>query len=100
MCADTPDLTYGTGTNPADTAAKRTADYAVYNEQCSLKGYGLLNGRVGVELDSGIELSIWGKNLLETHYYKSQFNGYLSLGQSIKFQGEPRTIGATIGYKF
>lgn len=100
MCADTPDLTYGTGTNPADTAAKRAADYAVYNEQCSLKGYGLLNGRVGVELDNGIELSVWGKNLLETHYYKSQFNGYLSLGQSIKFQGEPRMFGATIGYKF
>lgn len=100
MCADTPDLTYGTGANPADTAAKRAADYAVYNDQCMLKGYGLLNGRVGVELDSGIELSVWGKNLLETHYYKSQFNGYLSLGQSIKFQGEPRTIGATIGYKF
>jgi len=100
MCADSPDLTYGTGTNPADTAAKRTADYAVYNEQCSLKGYGLLNGRVGVELENGLELSVWGKNLTETHYYVSQFNGYLSLGQSIKYQGAPRTFGATVGYKF
>jgi len=101
MCADTPDLTYGTSaTNPADTAAKRAGDYAVYNQQCTLKGYGLLNGRLAVELENGLELSIWGKNLLETHYYKSQFNGYLSLGQSIKFQGEPRTFGATVGYKF
>ncbi|ALR20419.1 TonB-dependent receptor [Sphingobium baderi] len=101
MCNDTPDLTYGTSaTNPADTAAKRAADYAVYNQQCKLKGYGLLNGRIGLELNNGIELSIWGKNLLETHYYVSQFNGYLSLGQSIKFQGAPQTFGATIGYKF
>lgn len=100
MCADTPDLTYGTGANPADTAAKRAADFAVYNEQCSLKGYGLLNGRVGVELDNGIELSIWGRNLLETHYYVSQFNGYLSLSQAVKFHGAPRTVGATVGYKF
>lgn len=101
MCNDSPDLTYGTSaTNPADTAAKRIADYAVYNQQCKLKGYGLLNGRIGVELDSGIEISIWGKNLLETHYYVSQFNGYLSLGQAIKFQGSPRTVGATVAYKF
>lgn len=101
MCNDTPDLTYGTSaTNPADTAAKRAADYAIYNEQCNLKGYGLLNGRIALELNNGLELSIWGKNLLETHYYVSQFNGYLSLGQSIKFQGAPQSFGATIGYKF
>jgi iron complex outermembrane receptor protein len=101
MCADTPDLTYGTSaTNPADTAAKRASDFAVYNEQCSLKGYGLLNGRISVQLDSGIELSLWGKNMLDTHYYVSQFNGYLSLGQSVKYQGAPSTFGATVGYKF
>lgn len=100
MCADSPDLTYQTGTKPTDTQAKRIADYAAYNAQCTLKGYGLLNGRVGVELDNGLELSLWGKNMLGEKYYVGQFNGYLSLGQSIKYVGNPATYGVTAGFKF
>jgi iron complex outermembrane receptor protein len=98
---DTPDLTYGTNpANPADTAAKRTADYAAYNKLSTLAGYGLLNGRVSVNLDNGFELSVWGKNMLGEHYYSSLFNGYLSLGTAVKFQATPRTFGATLGFNF
>ncbi len=98
---DTPDLTYGTNpANPNDTAAKRIADYNAYNALSTLDGYGLLNGRLFVELDNGMEFSIWGKNMLGAHYYSSLFNGYLSLGTAVQFQATPSTFGATVGYNF
>jgi iron complex outermembrane receptor protein len=98
MGQDTPDLT-----NPALTPAQISAlvsSFAIQNQFSTLGGYGLLNGKVGVELDNGLELSIWGKNLMEKHYYSSLFNSYTALGVSVQFQGTPRTFGATLGYKF
>jgi iron complex outermembrane receptor protein len=92
--ADTPDPT-----NPATTAATY-ALYAYSNSLATVAGYGLLNGKLGVVLDNGLEVSIWGKNIAQTHYFSSVFNGYLTLGTAVGFQGTPRTFGGTIGYKF
>ena len=95
---DTPDLT-----NPASTPAQNAAlvaSYAAYNKLSTLDGYGLLNGKVSVTLDNGLEVSVWGKNITQSHYASSLFNGYLSLGTAVQFQGTPRTFGATVGYKF
>ena len=92
--ADTPDPT-----NPATTAATYAA-YAVSNQLATVAGYGLLNGKLSLVLDNGLEVSIWGKNIAQKHYFSSVFNGYLTLGTAVGFQGTPRTFGGTIGFKF
>ena len=98
---DTPDLTYGTDPlNPADTQARRIAVSAVDNSLSVLKGYGLFNGRLGVELDNGLEVSVWGKNLTQAHYFSGLFNLYKEVGISGKYQAAPRTFGGTIGFKW
>lgn len=98
MGQDTPDLT-----SPTLTPAQRSAliaTYATYNRFSTLKGYGLLNGRLGVELDNGIEVSVWGKNLTQSHYFTSLLNLYTAVGLAAQYQGTPRTFGATVGYKW
>ena len=91
--ADTADPT-----NPATTPAV-VANYAISNGLATVAGYGLLNGKLAVVLDNGLEVSIWGKNIAQQHYFSSVFNGYLTLGTAVGFQGTPRTFGGTIGYK-
>lgn len=86
-------------TNPANTAATAAA-YAISNQLATVAGYGLLNGRLAVVLDNGLEVSVWGKNLGQSKYFSSVFNGYLTLGTAVGFQGTPRTFGGTIGFKF
>ncbi|KUR76650.1 hypothetical protein AQZ50_12240 [Novosphingobium sp. Fuku2-ISO-50] len=92
--ADTPDPT-----NPATNVATYAA-YAISNQLATVGGYGLLNGKLGVVFDNGLEISVWGKNIAQTHYFSSVFNGYLTLGTAVGFQGTPRTFGGTIGFKF
>jgi iron complex outermembrane receptor protein len=86
-------------TNPATTPAV-LAEYATSNALSTVAGYGLLNGKVEVELNNGLSLTFWGKNLLQKDYYVANFNGYLTLGTAVAFQGTPRTFGVTAGYKF
>ncbi|WP_257539722.1 TonB-dependent receptor [Sphingobium sp. CFD-1] len=101
MGQDTPDLTYGTDPlNPLDTQAHRIEIYKAYNRFATLKGYGLVNGRLGVELDNGLEISIWAKNLTKSHYYSSLFNLYTAVGLAGRYQAAPRTFGGTVGFKW
>lgn len=92
---------YGQDTADPNNPAQNPADYATANRFSTLPGYGLLNGRVSVAIDnSGIDLSIWARNLTNTKYNQNLFNGYTSLGFTTQFQGTPRTYGATAAFRF
>jgi iron complex outermembrane recepter protein len=74
---------------------------AIGNRASVIKGYGLLNGRISLDLENpNIELAIWGRNLTNKAWFTNVFNSYTGLGTTLQFQGQPRTFGATATYKF
>ena len=74
---------------------------AIGNAASIVKGYGLLNGRIAINLDSpDIELAFWGRNLANQAWFTNVFNNYTGLGATVQFQGAPRTFGATATIKF
>lgn len=74
---------------------------AIGNAASIIKGYGLLNGRIALNLkDPNLEIAIWGRNLTDKPWFTNVFNSYTGLGTTVQFQGAPRTYGATATFKF
>jgi len=62
-----------------------------------ISGSDLLSARLALELDNGLELSIWGRNLTKDEYYvAATFSGNVA-GAVV---GNPRTYGATARFSF
>ena len=91
-------------TNPALTPAQiaqRLSDVAIANALGTLPGYGIMNGRVTTELGiPGLELAIWGRNMLGAQYSQNLFNSYRQLGFVAYNPGPPATYGATLSYRW
>lgn len=68
----------------------------------SQKAYGLLEGRIAYSLNSepGIEIALWGKNLLDKTYRTNALDFDASLGYNLAFIGEPRTVGVEVRIAF
>src|SRR3546814_17090485 len=98
--AYTSSRNYGQDTPDPNNPAQIPADYDIANRFSTLKGYGLFNGRITANLDNGIELSVWGRNLTKTKYNKNLLNSYTGIGFVTQFKGNPRTYGKTAGYNF
>lgn len=63
--------------------------------------YGLLNGSISVNFDSGLSLSVWGANLLDEEYFSRSYGDfYTTLGFASAFVGEARTFGLNAKYNF
>ncbi len=58
--------------------------------------YSQVNAKVAVSKD-GLELELWAKNLLDTHYNAFYFN---SSGSQFFQQGKPMQLGATLKFEF
>jgi iron complex outermembrane receptor protein len=77
------------------------AQYATQNALGILPSYGLVNARIALDLDNpDMEVAFWGRNLANKEYYQQQFDSYASLGVAENFQGDPRTFGFTVTYRF
>lgn len=71
---------------------------APYNTQ---QAYGLLNGRVAVELeDQRLTISAWAKNILKKKYFNYNFDILQSVGYAASFGNLPRTWGIEATYRF
>lgn len=74
---------------------------AIANAASIIKGYGLLNGRIALNLkDPNLEIAIWGRNLTDQPWFTNVFNNYTGLGATVQFQGAPRTYGMSATFKF
>ena len=74
---------------------------AIGNRASIIKGYGLLNARIALQLDSpDLELALWGRNLTDQPWFTNVFNSYTGLGATVQFQGAPRTYGASATFRF
>ena len=82
--------------NPAQAAA-----VDIGNRASIIKAYGLLNGRIAVNIDKpNLELAVWGRNLTDQPWFTNVFNQYTGLGTTTQFQGAPRTFGASATFRY
>ena len=65
----------------------------------NIDGYGLLNGRIGFQ-NHGFSIYLWGRNLLDAHYFELLLAAGGNAGQYAGMLGDPRTMGITLRYSF
>jgi iron complex outermembrane receptor protein len=87
---------YFTTGDPTQKAA-----VAIANEASKIKAYGLFNGQISFDLKgTGLEFTLWGKNLGNKAWFTNVFNSYTGIGTTEQFQGAPRTFGGTVAYRW
>jgi len=59
-----------------------------------------VNASLGFEMENGLNLSIWGRNLFNDEYFLSAFPGVIQAGTVNSYTNQPRTYGVSLGYKF
>ncbi len=60
---------------------------------------GVLGGNIGYESDSGISVTVWGKNLTDNRAFTQNLN-IGSLGLTSSKRRDPATYGVTVGFHF
>src|SRR3546814_8790440 len=70
------------------------APEAQFDDQVTQKAYGLLNGRVAMDLEKiNGTLALYGRNILDKEYASGAISVDRALGFNAKVFGEPRRIG-------
>ncbi len=59
-----------------------------------------LNGAVIVQVDNGLELSVWGRNLTNDQYLSTIFPSVAQAGSLSAYPSQPRTYGVSGRFKF
>jgi iron complex outermembrane receptor protein len=73
----------------------------VDSESVSSSKYGLLDGRIGLELmDGKTEIALFGSNLLNRVYFTNGFDASDSVGVAVRFLGPPRRYGIEVKRAF
>ena len=60
----------------------------------------LVNGSITLALDNGLEVGIWGRNLLDDEYILTIFDGVAQAGTISGYPSAPRTYGGVVRFKF
>jgi outer membrane receptor protein involved in Fe transport len=60
----------------------------------------LVNGSMTFAMDNGVEVGIWGRNLLDDQYITTVFDGVAQSGTVSGYPSAPRTYGALVRFKF
>jgi iron complex outermembrane receptor protein len=64
---------------------------AIFDDRVTQKAYGLLNARVGVELDNGINIAAFARNITKTYYFSAAIALDRTLGfDTVQRGGERR----------
>jgi outer membrane receptor protein involved in Fe transport len=59
-----------------------------------------LSAAVTLRLDSGLQFSLWGRNLTDAKYISVNFPSVVQAGSISGYPNQPRTYGASVKYKF
>ena len=59
-----------------------------------------LGAAVTLRLDSGLQFSLWGRNLTKAQYLSVIFPSVVQSGSISGYPNAPRTYGASVKYKF
>jgi iron complex outermembrane receptor protein len=68
-----------------------------YTEQ---QGYIVWHGRISLELNEQLLLSVWGKNISNTEYAELRFDSIAPIGAVTELKGEARQLGVELSYSF
>jgi len=60
----------------------------------------IINGSIGLDLDNGLSLLVWGRNLNDDQSYTSAFPGVVQGATVNGYPSQPRTYGASARYSF
>lgn len=66
----------------------------------NIKGYNLLNGRIGFRVQNGLSIFGWSRNILNTDYFEQLLPAGGNAGHYAGVLGDPRTYGITLSYTF
>lgn len=58
------------------------------------------NGSAGLDMDNGLSLQIWVRNLFNDEYFMSAFPPPIQAGSFSAYPNQPRTFGASVSYQF
>lgn len=85
----------------------RSADNFTATADAQIPSYSLINARLGLSLDNGFEVALFGKNLADKNYFTNILITAYSSGPPAPFYGvrggtigAPRTWGIEASYKF
>jgi iron complex outermembrane receptor protein len=80
---------------------RNLAPAALLKDKVTQKGYGVLNGRVTLDIDSqDVTVSVFARNLLDKDAYVAVVSFDRSLGWNVAAPGEPRTVGIQVTKRF
>jgi len=60
----------------------------------------LVNGSITLALDNGLEVGIWGRNILNDQYILTIFDSVAQAGSISGYPSVPRTYGGVVRFKF
>jgi len=60
----------------------------------------LVNGSIIFQMDKGIEVGVWARNLLDDQYIITVFDGVAQAGTVSGYPSQPRTYGGLVRFKF
>lgn len=66
----------------------------------NIKGYTLVNGRLGFRGNNGFSVYVWGRNVLDKDYFEQLLPAPGSAGHYGAVLGDPRTYGITLKQTF
>ena len=90
-------------TNYIGTSGDAAADFAAAQAEARRfqREVNNVNASITYAMDMGLELSIWGRNLLNDRYITTIFPGVGGQQEAIYgYPNQPRTYGAAVKYKF
>jgi iron complex outermembrane receptor protein len=91
---------YQNTADPGDPT-QSPADYAAANQLGITPGYGLLSARAALTLKNpDLEIAFWGRNLTATQYFQAEYDLWTALGVVERYQGNPRTYGINLTYRW
>ncbi len=73
---------------------------ALGNTQIFEREVNLVNGSMTLALNNGLEVGIWGRNLLDDEYISTVFDGVAQSGTVSGYPNAPRTYGGLVRFKF
>lgn len=59
-----------------------------------------VNASLGFEMENGLSVQVWGRNLFNDEYFLTAFPGVIQSGTVNGYVNQPRMYGITVGYKF
>ena len=77
-----------------------TFNAALGNTQIFSREVNLVNGAMTLALNNGLEVGIWGRNLLDDEYILTVFDGVAQAGTVSGYPNQPRTYGGLVRFRF